>query len=341
MITLDGSFGEGGGQIVRSALALSILTQQPLTIYNIRANRKKPGLRQQHLTALRAAAQICNARLSGDKIGSNEIRFHPTPVFPGAYHFRVGTAGSTSLVLQTILPPLLMADDPSTITIEGGTHNPMAPPFHFLDQSFLPFLRKMGFKVHVSLKSYGFFPAGGGKIVASVKPRSTHTRLVLHERGPHKRTTAVALSSNLAEDITHREISLLTDLLKKSHVFFEEQNIRTAGPGNLVWISDEYENVTETITSFGERGKPARKVVQKLVDEYNSYASSDAPVGPHLADQLLIPMALSGGGEFVATELTKHTATNIKVIKKFLDIKVVTEWVGDQAVLVRLSPAVV
>ena len=169
-IRIDGSIGEGGGQIPRTALGLSLVTGKPFEIKNIRAGRRKPGLLRQHLTALKAAKQISQADVRGAQIGSSEFAFSPRRVRSGEYHFAVGTAGSTTLVLQTILPALMLADGPSTVVIEGGTHNPYAPPFPFLERSFIPVLRQMGVGIDLELNRYGFYPAGGGKFTIRIDP---------------------------------------------------------------------------------------------------------------------------------------------------------------------------
>ena len=336
MLTIDSSTGEGGGQILRSALALAMLTGQSFQLHNIRANRKTPGLRRQHLASLSAAAEICNARVSGDALGSREIIFQPGSIQSGAYFFDVGTAGSTSLVLQTILPPLLQASESSTITIKGGTHNPFAPPFPFLQNTFTPVLRTMGFSLQLELLKPGFFPAGSGSIKASIQPTTLTRPLSLLERGQHLSTDATAMSSNLPHDITHREIQQLAQELDDDTINYSEQNIRSRGPRNAVWIKTQYENICETFTGFGQKGKPVQRVIHELVTEYRHYMATDAPVGPHLADQLLLPMVVAGGGEFVTSELTLHTTTNIAVIGKFMDIEIEIKELQRGLALIRL-----
>ena len=170
MITIDGSKGEGGGQVLRSSLSLSMVTGQPFRIKNIRAGRAKPGLLRQHLTCVRASEAVCNATVEGAELGSKEIVFRPGAVQPGLHTFAVGTAGSAMLVLQTVLPPLMLATETSTVTVEGGTHNDHAPPFDFLEHAFVPLLRRMGARVDLILDGYGFYPAGGGRVVATISP---------------------------------------------------------------------------------------------------------------------------------------------------------------------------
>ncbi len=183
MITIDGSLGEGGGQVLRSSLALSALTGQPFRIHSIRKSRSKPGLARQHLTCVRAAAQVCGARVDGAEMRSTDLTFHPRTVQPGEFSFAIGTAGSCNLVLQTVLPPLMLASGPSLVTLKGGTHNDKSPPYHFLESVFLPLLGRMGPSVELELHSWGFFPAGGGEFSASIEPTDSLQRLDLNERG--------------------------------------------------------------------------------------------------------------------------------------------------------------
>ncbi len=215
MIKIDGSTGEGGGQILRSSLALAMCTGQAVHIVNIRIKRKKPGLMRQHLTAVQAAQQICNAEIEGDRIGSTELRFKPGPVQAGKYSFSIGTAGSTSLVFQTLLPGLLSAGAHSHLTLEGGTHNPMAPPFDFIEQSFLPLLQRMGAKIEVNLQRYGFYPAGGGVWTAKIEPIKQLKPLHLTKRGELLEHKATAVCAGLPGHIAHRELTTVANMLHR------------------------------------------------------------------------------------------------------------------------------
>lgn len=328
MINIDGSMGEGGGQILRTSLGLSVVTGRPFTITNIRAGRKKPGLMRQHLTAVQAAAEISGARIAGDQLGSTQLIFEPGNVRPGVYHFAVGTAGSATLVLQTILPGLLTADGPSQITIEGGTHNPYAPPFHFLYRSFLPVLKRMGAEIQARLINYGFYPAGGGKMEIDIKPVAKLQPLELNERGKLKTIKAKAYVANLPDQIAERELSVIR--ARFPDVGDNVQVVRadnSPGPGNIVTIEMEYENITELITGFGEVNKRAEKVGSEVAEQARKYLASDAPVGKYLADQLMIPFALAGGGEFVTLPLSRHAQTNLEVIRLFKPSNIiVNEW---------------
>lgn len=320
MIIIDGSYGEGGGQILRTALSLSLITGKPFTIEKIRAGRKKPGLLRQHLTALTAAKQISKAQVDGDFIGSNKIIFKPDTILTGNYHFSVGTAGSTTLILQTILPVLLTASSESKICLEGGTHNPFAPPFDFLKESFLSIINKLGPEVNISLKKYGFFPAGGGCIDVQIKPSKKLSKIELINRGCLLEQKVEGFVSeiplNIAQDETEIVLSKFGWDKSCSNVF----KVKSTGPGNIIYIKLLYENITAIFTGFGLKGIPLAKVALNLIDEVKNYLSSDSPVCSYLADQLLIPMAIKGEGIFHTVRPTQHTMTNIEIIRLFLEV---------------------
>ncbi len=328
MITIDGSFGEGGGQILRTSLALSLVTGQPFRIENIRSGRKKPGLMRQHLTAANAAAEIGNADISGASIGSGALTFSPKSVRPGSHRFSVGTAGSCTLVLQTVLPALLTADGDSCLTLEGGTHNPFAPPFDFLERAFLPLLDRMGAHVAAKLARPGFYPAGGGRVEIAIVPAGQLDPIELLERGGLRRCSARAIVSGLPEKIAERELSVVQKRLSLPGDCTEIQSVRSNGPGNVVVVEIEHDHVTEVFTSFGQKGVSAEAVGREVASEAGCYLEARAPVGEHLADQLLIPMALAGGGAFRTCQPTGHTRTNVEIIKRFVDVRIEIEKVS-------------
>lgn len=341
MLHLDGSMGEGGGQILRSALGLSLVTGTPFRIDNIRKKRKKPGLLRQHRTAVLAATRVGCATSEGDELGSRSLTFVPGGIAPGEYHFDIGSAGSTSLVLQAILPALLLAPGPTCVVIEGGTHNPWAPPFEFLAHAFLPLLHRMGADVTIELARPGFHPGGGGKIVVTVQPMADGAQLQplhLTERGKLRRRMATAKVANLPTHIADRE---LDEVRRKLELRPDEIVVKempdARGPGNALTIRYEFEHVTEVFTAFGESGKPAEAVARGAVRETRRYLKTDAPVGVHLADQLLIPMAMAGEGSFRTMPLTEHTRTNIEVVEQFLPVRVQQEQSNAGAV-VTLTP---
>ena len=326
VIKIDGMRGEGGGQILRTSLALSMITGKPFKMTGIRSRRKRPGLMRQHLTAVRAAAEISGAELEGDEINSTSLLFRPGPVLPGNYHFRIGSAGSTTLVLQTLLPALMLADAESSLVIEGGTHNMMAPPYDFLEKSFLPHLREMGPKVDINLQSWGFYPAGGGRIEVRIRPVTKLKPLKLLERGAAKSKKCRAVLSSLPSQVAERELNQVRKKLNWSDSeLIEEKVPGPRGPGNVMLFELEYEKHTELVSAFGEKSTAAEKVASGGIAEVRAYLTSEAAVGEHLADQLLIPMALAAKGEFTCISLSSHTLTNMSVIQEFLDLDFVSE----------------
>ena len=322
MVTIDGSYGEGGGQILRTSLALSLVTGKPFSIHNIRAGRKKPGLMRQHLTAVNAAAEIGLAAIEGNSIGSQAFTFEPEMIKPGNFHFAIGSAGSCTLVFQTILPALLIAGEPSEIILEGGTHNPFAPPFDFLEKAFLPVINRMGPSVDAVLEKPGFYPAGGGRFKVSVNPAGLN-RINLLERGNITDKTARASVANLPVSIANRELKVVREKLEWDRELLKAVEVENSqGPGNILTLEIESENITEVFTGFGEKGTSAEKVAKRAVKSVLEYLALNVPVGRYLADQLLIPMALAGGGKFRTLSPTRHTKTNVEIIKKFLDVEI-------------------
>jgi len=322
MIVLDGSFGEGGGQILRTALSLSLVTGKPFRMEKIRAGRERLGLLRQHLTAVLAAAQVGDAAANGAFLGSTELTFTPTAIKPGRYHFAVGTAGSATLVFQTILPALITAAEPSNITLEGGTHNDAAPPFDFLARTFLPVLERMGPKVSVRLEKYGFYPAGGGRLVAEIEPCPTLKPMELEGRGHTGKSKVRAVVANLPRQIAQREADMAAKLLNLGMEQLEIVETRnSSGPGNVVMIEVASEAVVEVFTAFGKMGVSAEKVATDAAEQVREYLSCEAAVGGHLADQLLLPMALAGAGSFNTQTVSSHCRTNAAVIEKFLPLR--------------------
>ena len=318
-IVLDGSQGEGGGQILRTSLALSLTGGQPIRIENIRSKRSRPGLMRQHLTAVLAAAAVGDADVTGAEIGSTELTFEPRALAGGDYHWSIGTAGSTTLVFQTVLPALLAADRPSRVVLEGGTHNPFAPPFDFLEQAYLPILRRMGAEVSLTLERPGFFPAGGGRWVAEITPIGTWQPIELLERGETRPLRGRVWLSGLPKSIADRETRALVDKLPIETDAIEVKQVEEPrGPGNCLQLAIESDAVTEVMTAFGAAGTPSERVAGELAKEARSYLAADAPVGQYLADQLLLPFALAKGGSFRSIASTLHAKTHIEILQAFL-----------------------
>ena len=325
MITIDGSFGEGGGQILRTSLALSLVTGKPFCIEKIRAGRKKSGLLRQHLTAVNAAGKIGQARIEGAELGSGRLTFVPGEVRPGEYHFAVGTAGSATLVLETVLPALMLAAGPSQLRLEGGTHNTYAPPFDFLEKAFLPIIRRMGPEVEVTLERFGFYPAGGGSFTVNIQPQRELRRVDLLERGRALRHSACGIVARLPLHIARREVETVRRRMSWNDDCVAVREVDSPGPGNVVFLEIHSEHVCEVFTGFGRKGVPAEKVAAEAIREARRYLKAGVPVGEHLADQLLIPMALAGGGCFRTLSPTDHTKTNIETLRYFLEVQVKSE----------------
>jgi RNA 3'-terminal phosphate cyclase (ATP) len=325
MIVIDGSMGEGGGQILRSALALSLITGKPFTINKIRAKRANPGLLRQHLTAVQAAVAVGSAEVTGAQIGASTLTFTPQVIAPGNYVFAVGTAGSTTLVLQTVLPALITATAPSQLRLRGGTHNPSAPPFDFLVKTFLPLLQQMGALVTVELLRPGFYPAGGGEILVTITPTAQLQPLVLLNRGEILRRQARAVLADLPDHIAQRELKIIADKLSWPSNYLKIEQVQAASPGNIVLVEIESTHITEVFTSFGKRGVRAEAVAEEVVKQVRAYLASGAPVGEYLADQLLLPLALAGKGQFLTQNVSRHLLTNIEVIRQFLTVAITTQ----------------
>ncbi len=320
MIVIDGSQGEGGGQILRTSLALSAVSGKAFRIENIRANRTPPGLARQHLVAVQAAARVCGAEVLGAELGSQTLVFRPTRPQAGRYFLDIGSAGSTTLVLQTILPALLQAETPSEFQLIGGTHNPWAPPADFLDRVFLPLLRQMGTRVDFTVRRPGFYPRGGGLVEGAIWPCQKFKPLQLLERGPIVRKHAWAAVANLPIDIARREIATLKKRLHLDEPELAIYQWDCRGPGNFVAVEIECAGCRELFAGFGRRGVPAEEVADEVAAETLRWLEADVPVGEHLADQLLLPLALAPGGRFRTLTLSSHAVTNMEIIRKFLDV---------------------
>jgi RNA 3'-terminal phosphate cyclase (ATP) len=321
VLHIDGAAGEGGGQVLRTALGLSIATGQPFRIERIRAARAQPGLGRQHLCAVQAAAEVSRASVSGAELGSREVVFRPGRVRGGSYRFAIDTAGSTTLVLQTVLPALLAAEAPAELELHGGTHNPMAPPFEFLELAFAPLLARMGAGLQLELRRAGFYPAGGGELRARIAPVPRLQPIELLRREGPEPPRALVLSARLPAHVAEREREALRAELPALEGRIEVREVGSAGPGNCVLVSLPARSATEVVMALGERGVPAEVVARRAARAAREFLAADVPVGAHLADQLLIPMALAGGGEFRTVVPTLHTATNAAVVERFLSVR--------------------
>jgi len=359
MISIDGSYGEGGGQILRTALGLSAILNKSFEVYNIRKGRKKPGLLAQHLTGVNAAQMVTEAKVVGNNFGSLSLTFEPKVIKGGEYEFNVaeerGSAGAVSLVAQTILPILFFADKESKITLKGGTHVPFSPPFDYLKEILLPTLADFGFQAKVELKGYGFYPVGGGEILLTVKPsepivsntssplmvestlhrgdpirgenkgegeiriRETH----LSERGALKELRITSKVANLSLSIAERQKNHLLAKFETRNSKFEIKSeceaVKAPCPGTYLFLTAEFENIRAGFSSLGVKGKPAEKIADEVFEEFSHYYNQKEIFDPHLADQILIFLALlKKPFNFTTTKITDHLLTNIWVINQFL-----------------------
>lgn len=321
MIDIDGSLGEGGGQVLRSALTLAMVTGQPFRITQIRAGRSKPGLMRQHLVAVQAAAAISGARVEGAEVGSQELLFAPGAIQGGDYSFAIGTAGSCTLVLQTILPALLFAQHASTVHISGGTHNPLAPPAPFIERAYCAMLRKMGAAIELDVERVGFYPAGGGVLLARVVPCARLHPVRLHERGERIAAYAESLIAGVPVDVAQRELACIG-----AGMGWRDEQLRivrlpaSQGPGNVLLATLEYKHVTAVFAGFGERAVSAETVAKNVLARMRRYLASGAVADEYLADQLMVPLALAGGGSFTVDKVSQHARTNATIIERFLPV---------------------
>jgi RNA 3'-terminal phosphate cyclase (ATP) len=330
---------EGGGQLLRTSLSLGLVTGKAFHMTQIRGARPKPGLMRQHLTCVQAAAAVGGAVVEGAHLGSQELTFTPGPVRAGDFQFAIGSGGATTLVLQTLLPALWHAPGPSTVRIEGGTHNPLAPPFEFIDQCFLPVLRTMGAKASVTLDRPGFMQSGGGILRAEITPVKKWKKLALHERGTLLEHFGTVLNAHLDGGIVRREVNTAAKSLGWQTELVQVREVpESTGPGNIVMLGTRFEHITELCSSVAQMGRSAEQVGGAASKGLGKYLENDAPVGVHLADQLLLPLALAGKGAFTTFALSRHTASNMALIPQFLDVVFEIEEKDRGMRVVRVTP---
>jgi RNA 3'-terminal phosphate cyclase (ATP) len=321
-VYVDGARGEGGGQILRTSLALSVITRRPLHMRRIRANRGRPGLQRQHLACVHAAARLCNAHVRGAELDSQTLELTPGDGFAEHLAIDIGSAGSTTLVVQTILIPAIVSGQSLRATITGGTHNPLAPPFEFVERVFLPQLRAMGADVSLTLVRHGVLPKGGGELALEVRPSPLRS-LTLVDAGPVAGMRATVLLGRLPTHIADRELAVVRARFGTA----VETEVRTidGGPANALMIEVDRGTCRELVTEHGEKGLRAELVAAHACDAVDAYLAADVPVGEHLADQLLLPLAVAGGGRFRTTPLSLHALTNIDTIRAFLPVAIATD----------------
>jgi RNA 3'-terminal phosphate cyclase (ATP) len=321
MIDIDGSFGEGGGQILRSSLALALLTGRGFRLRNIRARRSPPGLRPQHLMSVLAAAEVGRAKTRGAYVGSASLDFEPQAVRAGDYHFRIGTAGATGLVLHTVHLPLALQDASSTVTIEGGTHNDHSPCFHFLATTWRDYMGRVGLPLTLTMDRPGFYPRGGGKIVARIPGRGRPRGLALIERASITRASVLSAAASLPEHITLRQAEQARTWLETAGLSVDvHEEAWPSGPGTMLAITFPEPPVPTLFFALGARGKRAEAVADEAAEQALDYFRAEYPVDPHSADQLVLPLAFAEGpSEYRVTRVTQHLLTNIAVVKRFVE----------------------
>ncbi len=323
MVELDGARGEGGGQILRSALTLAMITGRAFSMKRIRANRDKPGLRPQHLAALQAAAAICSAEVTGAEVGSRTLTFRPREIEARDFQFDIGTAGSTALVLQTIHLPLAMkAESPVRVVLEGGTFNTSAPSYPFLQTDWRRHMASIGLSVGLAMPNAGFYPAGGGRIEAWIEPGKPQA-LVADRRGALRRICAEAGVCKLPNSIAERMLESVAGEFAERGLSFESGVVEWHGrsPGTAISLTLEHENAYATFVGLGERGKRAEAVAGEALLELLAHLDvEEAAIDPYSADQLLLPLALAEGKSIYTTsEITEHLRTNVATVQQFLD----------------------
>lgn len=350
-VEIDGSRGEGGGQILRTSLALAMITGRPLRMRRIRAGRAKPGLRRQHLACVEAAAQLSHAEVRGATLGSQDLELIPHAITGGELAIDIGTAGSTTLVVQTILVPAIAAGLPLRAVIRGGTHNPLAPPFEFLDRVYLPHLRAMGADVALALDRHGF--ATGGRRGTRSPGDGAHGQLTITvgvgagagaalrpievvAAGPVTARRATVIVARLPTHVAEREHAIVQQRLGFAPSECEVREVREGGPANVLLLEVERAQGRELVSALGEQGLRAELVAQRACDELAAFLAADVPVGEHLADQLVLPLAVAGGGRFRSAPLSLHATTNLETIRCFLEVTIRVEPDGD-AVIVTIG----
>lgn len=316
MLEIDGSYGEGGGQIVRTAVALSAVTGREIRITEIRKNRQNPGLKQQHLKALEIAARICEAQVSGLFPGSTELSFVPMELKGGKYSIEIGTAGSISLLLQCLMPALPFAKEKTELTISGGTDVAWSPTIDYLQQVTLKALEQLGYAGRIVLHEHGYYPKGGGKVSAFFEPCNLHGYHFLKEE---KEIRGISHASNLPAHVPLRQAEAarirLLEAGYPSQIETRSFNAISTGSGITLWTGHLGGS------ALGARGLPAENVGRYAAEEIITDMETEASVDIHLADQLIPYMAFAGESSYTVRELSPHTLTNIWITEQFLDVK--------------------
>ncbi len=344
MIEIDGSYGEGGGQILRTALSLSCMLRKPFRIFDIRKGRKKPGLMPQHLTGVRAAQLLSHAEVTGDYGGSTELTFTPGVVRGGAFFFDIGTAGSTMLVLQTLIPALIFSGEKSEVVLQGGTHVPFSPSFHYVKEIFIPLLERLGVKIFLNIESCGFYPKGGGKMRAEILPSGEIRPLKLTERGRMVSLHGCSGVANLPLSIAERQRKALMEKIRRElgdlqcPGSIDLQETQSPGQGTFIFLRAESEHSLAGFTTLGERGKKAESVGEEAAAEFTEAYFADRALDPHLPDQIVLYLSLCDrGSDFTTSRVTRHLLTNLWVIGLFREFKYSVEGETGKPGIVKIN----
>lgn len=338
-VEIDGCFGEGGGQILRTTLSLSCITGKPVRIFNIRKNRPKPGLRPQHIMSVKALARISGAEMLGTEPGSQEISFTPGPVTAGEYLFDIGTAGSVALLFQSLLPPLLFAKAPSRLVLTGGTHVPFSPPFDYLREVFSPWLERIGVRVSCDIEQYGFYPRGGGKITGRIAPAAEIRGVDLREKGAVLSVVGRSCVANLPLSIAERQRKAAIDPLAAQSPTIDTATVPSPGKGTFLFLKVDTEAGPTGFSALGAIGKRAEDVGREAAREALAYIGSRAALDPRLADQLVLFLALSKEpSSFTTSQVTNHLVTHLHVVRRMLGTRFEIEGSVGEPGTVRLTP---
>lgn len=328
MIHIDGRRGEGGGQVLRTALALSVVTGRGFHIDGIRARRSNPGLAPQHLQAVRIFREVSQATCEGDEIGSQALRFLPGPVKRGAYRVDIGTAGSVTLVLQALAIPLALAEGSSEIALHGGTHVPWSPPLDYVLGSWLPSMSRIGIRMEIRSERSGFYPKGGGEVRARIEGGAQPRALRLIERGALRSLEIASAAARLPSHVRDRQARAarrgLQGLGMTPSVRFVE--LEAVSPGSVVAVMGVFENVRVVASALGARGKRAEVVGEEAASAFRFYIGRPGAADRYLGDQLVLPLALADGAStYTTVEVTQHLVTHVEVIRAFLSRKIDVE----------------
>lgn len=341
MITINGAYGEGGGQILRTSLSLSALTGKPLQIHHVRGNRNQPGLRPQHLATVKAIAKLTNADLGGADLDSQEITLTPTKITSGRFQFDIQTAGALTLVLQTVFLPLSFAQGHSQITLTGGTHVRWSPTFHYIRDQWLSLMEKLGFRMQLTLHNAGFYPRGGGEVSVKILPAGQLQPYTCVERGKLVQIRGQSGVANLSDDIAKRQKH---QALKRLYEVCQDSKIKTThlpshGKGTFILLKATFKKCgSACYTALGKPGKPAERVADEAVDQMLAFLNTDGCVDHYLADQILLPLSfIHGHSEFKTNKITQHLLTNAHIIRQFLPVKIDIEGKSDQPGYIHIN----